>query len=143
MSFRKFLIPVDGSKNSMQACEMAVKLAEIGEEKVFLAHCFDPIPQRIQGQVRDGLKADLEADADAIFKQCLPLFEKAKIPVQTIVLFGSQGPALASAAEEHQCDLIIMGTKGHGNLGNLLLGSVSSAVIHNSKIPLMLIPEKD
>ena len=32
MSFRRFFIPVDGSSNSLLACKMAVRLAEIGDE---------------------------------------------------------------------------------------------------------------
>ncbi len=142
MSFRRFFIPVDGSKNAIEACEMAARLAETGEEKVILAHCHDMIPDRIQGHPREELKVDLENEAQKIFDACMPIFEKAKIPVETLILFGSHGATLAEAAEEHKCDLIIMGTKGHSNLGNLILGSVSSAVIHNSQIPVMLVPEK-
>ena len=142
MSFRRFFIPVDGSKNSLEACEMAVRLAEMGEESVILAHCHDMIPDRIQGHSRDELELDLKEEAQRIFDVCMPIFEKAKIPVETLILFGSHGVTLAEAAEEHKCDLIIMGTKGHSNLGNLILGSVSSAVIHNSQIPVMLVPEK-
>lgn len=140
MSFRKFFIPVDGSDNSKRACEMAVRLAEIGEERVVLAHCFDPIPQMIQGHTLDNLKKDLEKEAEEIFASCLPMFEENKIPVETLLLFGSQGPTLTGAAEEHGADLIIMGTRGRGNLGSLLLGSVSNAVIHNTTIPVLLVP---
>ena len=142
MSFRRFFIPVDGSKNALEACEMAVRLAEMGEEKVILAHCHDAIPDRVQGHPRDELMLDLQKKAEDIFAKCTPIFEKGKIPVETIILFGSQGPTLAEAADEHKCDLIIMGTKGHSNLGNLFLGSVSTAVIHNTQLPVMLVPEK-
>lgn len=141
MSFRKFFIPVDGSESAIHACEMAVRLAEVGGETVVLAHCFDPIPQRIQGHPLETLKEDLAEDAEEIFKPCRELFAKAQIPAETIVLFGKQGPSLAEAADYHKCDLIIMGTRGMGSIGTVVLGSVSNAVIHNTNLPVMLIPE--
>ena len=141
MSFRRFFIPVDGSSNSLLACKMAVRLAEIGDERVILAHCFETIPQLIQGHAREGLMEGLEEEANNIFKLCRPMFDEAAIPVETVLIFGSQGPTLAEAAEEHRADLIIMGTRGMGNLGTLLLGSVSNAVIHNTTLPVLLVPE--
>lgn len=142
MTFRKYFIPVDGSANSALACKMAVCLAEMGEESVILAHCFDAIPARIQGQALETLKDELIKEAEKIFDECRPFFEEADIPCESIILFGSQGIALAEAAEAHKCDLIIMGTKGHSNLGTLVLGSVTNAVVHNSSLPVMLVPFK-
>lgn len=141
MSFRKFFIPVDGSRNSLHACEMAVRLAEVGGETVVLAHCFDPIPQRIQGHPLEHLKRDLAEDAEEIFKPCRDIFVKAQIPAETIVLFGKQGATLAEAADDHKCDLIIMGTRGMSNLVNMVMGSVSISVVHYTNLPVMLIPE--
>ncbi len=142
MSFLKLFIPVDGSDNSKLACQAAVRMAEAGNKKVILAHCHDPIPQRIQGHALEVLEEDLKEEADRIFKECRVYFDQAHIPVETLVLYGSQGPTLAEAADEQGADVIIMGTRGLGNLGSLVLGSVSNAVIHNTNLPVLLVPEK-
>ena len=142
MSFRKSFIPVNGSENSFHACEMAVRLAELGSETVVLAHCFDPVPLRIQGNALEGLKKGLTEDAEEFFEPCRELFIKAGIPYEEVVLFGKQGPVLAEAADNHNCDLIIMGTRGLGNVGVMVMGSVSNAVIHNTNLPVMLVPEQ-
>ena len=142
MAYRKLFIPVDGSDNSKAACEAAVRMSQSVEKLVILAHCHDPIPQRIQGHALEVLEEDLKEEADRIFDECRVFFDNANIPVKTIVLYGSQGPALAEAAEKEKADIIIMGTRGLGNLGSLVLGSVSNAVIHNTSLPVLLVPEK-
>lgn len=140
MSCRVFFIPVDGSENSKKACEMAVRLVEVNEKKVILAHCFETIPQRIHGPALEELKKSLAKEAEEVFTDCRRIFDSKNIPVETLILFGSQGETLAEAAVEHNSDLIIMGNKGHGNLASLVLGSVSNEVIQNAKIPILLVP---
>lgn len=142
MAFRKLFIPVDGSDNSKLACQAAVRMAESIQKTVILAHCHDPIPQRIQGHALDTLYEELEAESEHIFQDCRGCFDQAGIPVETLILYGSQGPTLATAADEQNADIIIMGTRGLGNLGSLVLGSVSNAVIHNTNLPVLLVPEK-
>lgn len=142
MSFRILFIPVDGSENSKQACEQAVRLAESGREKAILAHCFDAIPQRIHGPALEELEGELAKEAKQIFAECRHFFDHANIPVETLVLFGSQGETLAEAAVEHNSDIIIMGSSGLGNLGNLVMGSVSNDVIHSTKLPVLIAPKR-
>ena len=46
---------------------------------------------------------------------------------------------LPKIAEEGKFDLIIMGTHGHGSLGKLVMGSVSTQVLANSQVPVLLV----
>lgn len=52
---------------------------------------------------------------------------------------GHAGETIAKIAEEGKFDLIIMGTHGHGSLGKLVMGSVSTQVLANCSVPVMLI----
>ena len=52
---------------------------------------------------------------------------------------GPAGEAIAKEAVEGKYDLIIMGTHGHGALGKLVMGSVSTQVLANCDVPVMLI----
>lgn len=52
---------------------------------------------------------------------------------------GPAGEAIAKIAEEGKFDLIIMGTHGHGSLGKLVMGSVSTKVLASCSVPVMLI----
>lgn len=52
---------------------------------------------------------------------------------------GPAGEVIAKAAEDGKFDLIIMGSHGHGSLGKLVMGSVSTQVLANCEVPVMLI----
>ena len=52
---------------------------------------------------------------------------------------GAAGETIAKIAEDEKFDLIIMGTHGHGSLGKLVMGSVSTRVLANCTVPVMLI----
>mgnify|MGYP003584905873 FL=1 len=61
------------------------------------------------------------------------IFPKERLEV------GHPGDIIASIAEDEKYDLIIMGTHGHGALGRLVMGSVSTQVLANCSVPVMLI----
>ena len=59
--------------------------------------------------------------------------------VQTRSLVGHAAEMIASLAAEEKVDLIVMGTRGHSALGNMILGSVTRGVIARSSCPVLLI----
>lgn len=52
---------------------------------------------------------------------------------------GPAGETIARLAEEGKFDLIIMGTHGHGSLGKLVMGSVSTQVLASCQVPVLLV----
>jgi len=52
--------------------------------------------------------------------------------------------AILEQAEEMDCDLVVMGTHGHGILGDAMIGSVSRRVLRRSKKPVLVVrlPQK-
>jgi nucleotide-binding universal stress UspA family protein len=52
---------------------------------------------------------------------------------------GPEAEAILKVAENHQADLIVMGTRGFGAVKGLLVGSVSRKVIHLSTCPVMVV----
>ena len=61
------------------------------------------------------------------------IFPKERLEV------GHPGDIIASIAEDEKYDLIIMGTHGHGALGRLVMGSVSTQVLANCQVPVLLV----
>jgi hypothetical protein len=58
--------------------------------------------------------------------------------VSSIVRVGSPAAAIVTRAEQGGHDLIVMGSRGHGFLSSLLLGSVSRAVVTRSPVPVVV-----
>ena len=46
---------------------------------------------------------------------------------------------LLAAADEHDADIIVIGARGHGEVGALLLGSTAEALAHRSKRPVLIV----
>jgi nucleotide-binding universal stress UspA family protein len=55
------------------------------------------------------------------------------------VLVGDAASAITDFAENHDCSLILIGTRGHSGLTGTLLGSVAMKVVHHSRVPVLLI----
>jgi len=61
-----------------------------------------------------------------------------------VVKIGNPVEAILEQAEEMDCDLVVMGTHGHGILGDAMIGSVSRRVLRHSKKPVLVVrlPQK-
>ena len=79
------------------------------------------------------------AAGEAILEKASRLFDAHHIPYQGEVLAGLPPEAIAAAIGRHQIDLIVMGSTGVGTLSRLFLGSVATAVAHDSKVPVTLV----
>jgi nucleotide-binding universal stress UspA family protein len=55
------------------------------------------------------------------------------------ILIGDVPTVLVGYAEEKGCDGIIMATRGMSAIGNLVMGSVATKVIHLTKLPVTLL----
>jgi nucleotide-binding universal stress UspA family protein len=56
---------------------------------------------------------------------------------------GEPAEQICKIAQDMQCGLIWMGTRGMGGFANLFLGSVATKVLHRAHIPVVLVPEKE
>jgi len=63
--------------------------------------------------------------------------------IQTIVKEGDFADIILMTAEELKVDVIVMGSHSHKWLEEVLMGSVTEKVLHNSSIPLFIIPTKN
>ena len=52
---------------------------------------------------------------------------------------GPAGATIAKFADSGKFDLVVMGSHGHGALGNLVMGSVATQVLANCQVPLLLV----
>jgi len=47
--------------------------------------------------------------------------------------------AILDKAREYKADLIVMGSRGLGQIGGLILGSVSERVLHGARVPVLIV----
>ena len=62
--------------------------------------------------------------------------------IKTVVREGDSAEAILNTAKDLHIDIIIMGSHSRRWLENILMGSVAEKVLHQSTIPLFIIPTK-
>jgi len=60
--------------------------------------------------------------------------------IQTIVMEGDHSTSLLNYASDNNVDLLVMGSRSYNSLDATVLGSVTEEVVHNTAIPVVLIP---
>ena len=78
----------------------------------------------------------LAEDAVAAVEAKLGTNQPASVTITAV--HGFPAKSLLDASEG--CDLLVVGTRGGGGFGTLILGSVSSQVVHHAKCPVVVVP---
>jgi len=58
---------------------------------------------------------------------------------EVLILNGEPAEIIVQTAIERNCDLIVMGTHGHGGITDVLIGSTAKRVVRKSTIPVLVI----
>jgi nucleotide-binding universal stress UspA family protein len=136
------LVPVDGSKSALHATDYAIAQAKRIQGQVHLLNV-QLLPDTYR-TVREYLAAAPNREqttkrAEAILKPTLGRLRRARVPHHAHIVYGDVAPTIVRVARRLKCDSIIMGTRGLGPVGGLLLGSIATKVIHFAKTPVTLV----
>lgn len=144
--YQRLLLCTDGSKLAQHAASEGLKLAAALQAEVLVLLVTPPFePPR--GYETSPFHAQIERhrrESEATAAKCLgAIARRAKtlgVPCETLHL-GRYPPAatIVDTAAAERCDLIVMGSHGHGALGQLLVGSVTSRVAATCRVPLLIV----
>ena len=76
---------------------------------------------------------------EKVFKPLRTFFVKQGLDAEYVSKVGHAADVIKAVAAKIKPDLLMMGTHGHGALGNLVLGSVSAKVLAATDVPVLLI----
>lgn len=139
MTYKRILLPVDGSEHSMHAVAHAAGLAKCGGEVVVIT-ILPPIPSVIGGEARKEAEAAVKTDAALLTQPVLDILAKDGITcADKIVLNTSTADGIIETAEDLKCDLIVMGSRGRSEIEGLFLGSVTHKVLTLAKVPVLVV----
>jgi nucleotide-binding universal stress UspA family protein len=139
---KTIVVGVDGSEASIEALRYAVSFAGPLEAKVVALACWD-VPPVYGGYVAMGID-DFDVRAREILQDAVEQAVGPELPstLETRLIQGHPRHALIEASRS--ADMLVLGRRGHGGFGGLLLGSVSSALVAHAHCPVLVIhtPEK-
>ena len=81
-----------------------------------------------------------ESDAEIVFRPIRAFFAQQGIEAKYVHTVGHAADSIADLAKEGKFDLVVMGSRGHGDLANLVLGSVATKVLAKCSVPVLSDP---
>ena len=81
----------------------------------------------------------LREEAEKVLAPVAKFLLRHGIEAKTSWKVGPVGETIANFADSGKFDLLMMGSHGHGTLVNLVMGSVATAVVAHSKVPVLLV----
>jgi nucleotide-binding universal stress UspA family protein len=140
----RILLAVDGSESSVRAARKLVDTLDWYKERpaIELLTVHLPIPKfGHMGSVitHEMVERYYREETEAAVTPVAKVLDAAGAPYTTHVVVGPIAPSIVEQAAALGCDLIYMGTRGHGGLANMVLGSTATKVLHLAKSPVVLI----
>ena len=137
--FERILLATDGSVHALEALNYARDLAVAHGSQVIVIHAYEPVSTYLGEPWLHRVVACHAALGRELADLAVKELEKAGIDVEVEVLEGPPADAILRVAENRQCELILMGSRGRSTLASLLLGSVSHRVLSHATIPVMIV----
>jgi len=133
----KILVPVDGSKYSLEALKVAVECAKSKNAEVSVISVAtenSSVDLEISAAERERMNERLEKQASSVIKAACDVIakESVKSDCKVVIAFSSVADAILSTADKEKIDLIIMGSKGLSPSSRFKMGSVASQVVKYS-----------
>ncbi|MCQ4345487.1 MAG: universal stress protein [Sulfolobaceae archaeon] len=140
--FKRIVVAYDGSDHAIKALNTAIELAKAFDSKLdvvevvdtaaLLGMGFAPIPSDVIAQIYNKAQNDVE--------QAKKKAQEAGVKdVTSQVLEGDPATSIIEYASKNGADLIVMGSRGLSTFKRLVLGSVSSKVVQESRIPVLVV----
>ena len=138
--YEKILLPTDGSDGMGEVIAHAASLADVHDATLYALYVvntasLNDLPLESSW---DGLRRALEREGDVALNDVEQ--QVGDVTLHTESVEGPPGKEIVRYADEHDCDVIVMGTHGRSGFDRLLLGSVAERVVRSSNVPVLTIP---
>ena len=141
---KNILVTIDIDKNKELLFQKAAEMAKAFGAKLWLLHVADPLVEI--DDLKTGRQAIRDSRAEELRVARTTLQEFANklkaggIEAEALTIPGDTTAAIIKESLDLKVDLIIAGHHEHGFFYNAFIGSVSSEIIRNSKIPVLVVP---
>jgi nucleotide-binding universal stress UspA family protein len=152
VAIKEILVPVDGSDLSFKAAEYAIHLAKADNAEITALNVVEDIKQggAIGLQAKYGnislVDAFRKVRKDSAEQWMNKISQEAKsqgVTFKSEIIDDedatSEAGVITGYAQQHNVDLIVIGSKGRSKLESLLMGGVTNAVVNTAKTPVLVV----
>ncbi|REL24046.1 universal stress protein [Rhodohalobacter sp. SW132] len=138
---KTILLPVDFSGYSAEAFTVSRQIASKTGATIILLHVVEP-PYNTATAI-EGMLSIMEDNAKSKINQLIKKYSESgdtEVDIVPVVKHGRTVREIMKQADECSADLIVMGSKGQSGIERIVLGSVSSAMVAETNVPLFVLP---
>lgn len=136
--YERLLVAVDHSEVSGRVLAAARELALLSKAEVWVLHLREREVIPRMGLVPTESDTEAASAVDAAVAELTAAGISARGEVRETV-FGHAAKEIVQDAGEHDAGLIVMGSRGRGDLAGLVLGSTAHKVIHLTDLPVLVV----
>lgn len=140
----KLLVGVDLAESTEQVVRRAEELALGLSAEMWLLHVAEPEPDFVglgvgPQHVRDNLSKTFHHE-HAQLQSISEALRNKGIDATALLVQGATAETILNEAERLKADMIVLGSHGRGPVQQIILGSVSAAVLHKAVCPALIVP---
>jgi universal stress protein A len=138
--YPRILVPIDETAAAAFALRHVVPYAVEQRSRLTL---LTVVPKPPRGVIAAGLSPDqladeMETEAATQLREVAATLPQ-ELSVTTLLRHGDPAEEILALLREQPFDLLCMGARGRGRVSGAVLGSVSTAVLHHSPVPVMVL----
>lgn len=141
--FKKILVPVDGSRYSLDAVCLASKMARFHGSELMILHVVDESLldhlARFTEKSREAIRNELRKSAHGFLDDMQRQASLESVSSEILIEEGVPHEIILRESNAWGADLIVMGKLGRRGVSKILLGSVAERVIEFSDIPVLVV----
>ena len=138
----KILVAVDGSPYTKKMLAYLTTHSELfSTANTYTVLTVQPtLPPRARAAVgKEIVETYYSEEAEKVIGPVAKFLLRHGIDAKSEWKVGHAGTTIAKVAESGKFDLLVMGSHGHGALGNLVMGSVATKVLAQCQVPTLLV----
>jgi len=139
--FQNIIWASDGSDAAQRALPIALELAAVSEARLLIVHADERFGGRAGGVSALADEDEIQDRLEALVQE---LVESGVDASLRVIRGTNREPAdlIADVARDTQADTIVVGTRGHGRIAGMVLGSVTQRLLHVAPCPVLAVPAK-
>ena len=138
----KILLAVDGSPYTKKMLAYLTTHLEMfsGDNEFTALTVLGTLPPRARAALgKEVVDTYYAEEAKKVLEPVIKFLTRHNLKVKSLSKIGNAGDTIAKTAESGNYDLVMMGSRGHGALGALVMGSVATRVLAHCKTPVLLV----
>lgn len=152
---KTILFACDLEDKTQESLALVMSIAASQKSKIIFMHAIEPMNHQAQSMINNYLpikelqalrQEALNSVRDAMETQTTIFYEnhseETSLPEKPefLIIQDDASNAIKQAIQDYQVDMVVMNSRTHSKIGQMIIGSTANKVIHQSPVPVMVIP---